>query len=522
MTKNSFVICLLLFAHSLFGQNSQHLYAFKNGSAFCIRKMQVQAPEGFYLLKEMPQATFGTMWFDAPSNAVRSVVSTQEDVSQSVAPTTLAQMLKANIGKKMTLVLQENAKSVEGTLVNLENNLLTFKTLQNNWLSLTADQVRMCEFHEQPNTSYEEKNKSKVLRIEFAKKAKEQSLEMMYLQKGISWAPNYLIDLSSETEAKLTLRAAVFNDVEDLENAQINFVVGVPNFAYDYLNSPLSSSEKGISFLQRLNNQSNQSYTHHGSVSRADISRQSMSNSYSVNFGSQEDDLPATSTAQEGEKAEDFFFYNAQNINLKKDGRAYYDVLQAVISYQHLYEVKLPSNQQNDYSRELSSQPHNEVWHSIRLTNNTKLPWTTGTALITKTIENIEKPLSQDKLSYTPIGGKQQIRLTIAPDISVKDSERELERKTDIKLKDGEYYDLVTVNARIEIKNYKDKEVKLNIERLITGTTVSCSHTWKVENIFSIYQGHNPQNKASWEVELKAGASTEINYQYKIYLPKIK
>ena len=52
----------------------------------------------------------------------------------------------------------------------------------------------------------------------------------MYLSRNLNWTPTYLIELVDEEKARLTLRAEVINNTEDIENTNVNFVVGVPNF----------------------------------------------------------------------------------------------------------------------------------------------------------------------------------------------------------------------------------------------------------------------------------------------------
>jgi hypothetical protein len=53
---------------------TQVVSTFKNGTGFFVKKMTVNAQGGSYMLKEIPQATFGTLWFDAPNNTVKTTL----------------------------------------------------------------------------------------------------------------------------------------------------------------------------------------------------------------------------------------------------------------------------------------------------------------------------------------------------------------------------------------------------------------------------------------------------------------
>ena len=68
----------------------------------------------------------------------------------------------------------------------------------------------------------------------------------MYLRKGLGWFPNYVVNLKGEEEAEIILRALVVNDAEAIENANINFVVGVPNFKYNNILTPMTGNQSLI------------------------------------------------------------------------------------------------------------------------------------------------------------------------------------------------------------------------------------------------------------------------------------
>jgi len=517
MKTNYLIISLLVLGLALVDQHplqaQQNVAVFKNGSAFFVNKMRVNASKGYYLLEKVPAATFGTLWLTAENNTIKGTRSYMEEVAKKVKVTSKEGMVKAQVGKAVTLTLT-NDKTYQGVIQRIDGNMIVFKT-GNKWMTFTASKIKMMELGQAPATQFVSKEKQRVLRIDFTQSRANQTFELMYLQKGISWVPNYSVNLLDDKKAEITLKANLMNDVEDLKDANINFVVGVPNFAYDYLQSPVASTQRVGDFISRLNSTGGR----FRSSRRADITAQRLSNNFSVNT------TPVSGGGLQnlkGQSAEDLFFYNTNKITLKKGDRAFYQIFKSKVAYEHMYEVSFGKNsdRRSSYSKSYADGPQaiGQVWHSIRLDNKTPYPWTTGTALITKAIDGIAKPLSQDKLGYTPAGGKAKLRITISPNINVKHAERELSREENKKRKDRYTYDLLTVESKFEIKNYHNKDITLNISRSITGEPIKCSTKWTTDKKFSVYNNINLSHDLAWEVDLKKGESKTITYQYKIYV----
>jgi hypothetical protein len=113
------------------------------------------------------------------------------------------------------------------------------------------------------------------------------------------------------------------------------------------------------------------------------------------------------------------------------------------------------------------------------------------------------------------------LKITVSPDINVKDKEIEIERQAKAKKQGSQYYDLITVEGKIKVKNYKDKEVKLNVKRQIFGELKNSDVVWKhARNVqYYSYSGTvNPANQVDWIVTMKAGEEKEITYTYTFYV----
>ncbi|HTB31540.1 MAG TPA: DUF4139 domain-containing protein, partial [Bacteroidia bacterium] len=383
------------------------------------------------------------------------------------------------------------------------------------------------DFMEQPVYNLTSKENMRVTHIEF-KDDKESSLNLMYLQKGISWFPTYLVDLGPDNKATLTLTANVMNDAEDLDNADVSLVVGVPNFKYSNILSPLTSSQAVTEFIAELNYQV---------LAGTSLSTGIMSNmaQQTVNYNSPEKNDEMNDFEKPGEQfdlggtvQEDLFFYRLNDISLKKGGRGFYTVLKEEVPFRHIYETELNTNAQQDGyynsnggdSFDNSTQNTNKVYHSIELENTSKLPWTTGSAMVVKPVDGNPGPLSQDMLTYTPMKAKVCVKITEAPDIQVKDAEVETTREERKKIVQKIAYDLISVDANITVKNYKNEDIDLTVRRTINGDLQSCSTDWTSKKIVNLYRSANITNNVKWDIHLKAGEEKKITYKYQVYVAR--
>ncbi|MEZ4924876.1 MAG: hypothetical protein R3A50_01275 [Saprospiraceae bacterium] len=506
---------------------------FKNGTAFFIKSGKVPAEDKVYRMTEhIPSALFGTFWLSSPSNElnfVSSYIDTLES-SEKMLANSIAEMLSANLGQKVKLhigesevvegVVEELGKMEDVRIISPRQSIINLR-MDGKWLTLTVQEIRRIEFPEPPNRYYEltKKEIKPVLQVDFNSVKKEQDLDMMYLSSGLSWTPVYLIELIEEQKARLSLRAEVVNNVEDINNTDVNFVVGVPNF----------NDAKKLSALVDFSASGFHDYPAAADVNRFANSVQVLnSNTYEI-----EEFAPVspsgTTDGIDGSAEEDLFFYTLKNMNLKKGGRGHYPVFTANIDIAHIYECNLPGNTESkNYYKDdfLFSPDPTVVYHSIKLINDTKYPFTTGPAMVVKQ-QGDTKPISQDRLNYTSVKGHSFMKLTEAPDVRINQAEKTIEvkekAKTIVRGNYTDYYDLFTVEGKIKVENFKNKKIDLNIKRTIMGDLQKSSIKWLTANRINT-TGRNSsgyQNNTTdvcWETSIGAGEEMTITYSYKIWV----
>jgi len=497
---------------------TRRIAVFKNGNGFFVKNSQVNASGGMYTLPFTPDALFGTIWFNAGSDRIISIQTSDEKSVEKKDATSVYEMMKGNTGKKVKFTTY-SSEIVEGVIESVSPMLISVKT-KDTWFTSAPDQIRSLQFIEKPETTFSESTGKNRLLLQFAS-AGNKNIDLMYLQKGISWVPEYMIELLDDKNAILSLRASLINDAEDLNKADISFIVGVPNFKYSNITAPICSNESLTAFLSMLTG-----YGPSGSAGRFDnfLSNANVAQSYSsYEYNQPIPTVPDYDFAADGAGTEDLFFYEMKDVTLKKGGRGSYEILNTKLAYEHIYEVEIARNSDVYFYGKTSydNTIKNSVWHSIKYTNSTKIPFTTGAAMVVSRENNKISPLSQDMMKYTPVNSEGFLKITISPDINVKDKEIETQRQAKAKKQGSQYYDLITVEGKIKVKSFRDKEIKLNVKREIYGELKSCDDTWKHERNVRNYQysgSINPSNNVDWILNLKPGEEKEITYTYTFYV----
>jgi hypothetical protein len=504
---------------------AKNIAVFKNGIGFFMREGTVRLNEGWAVTEYVPNASLGSLWIGSldKDSILEEVIGFKEDVQRSFEAISIEELLASNIGKKLKITYGD--KIIEGTIKSvpearapdrLQPKLAAIVILDtgDGEVVLNKSNISKVEFPKGFSASYLSKEKAKRIKFKVATSKKEAKLGLSYLQKGLSWVPSYLINLEDSKKARMTMKATLINDAEDLENVDFFFVVGYPNFLYVDVLSPMALEESITQFIQGLRREGRQEDA--GGMmaitrQRADFRESgTLSN---LDYGYE------TIKGLPGAAEEDLFLYHKDKISIKKGERAYYPIFFDEVDYKHIYEWEIPDTINVDprgYQRSEQEKKEKEhVWHSVKLSNSTKYPWTTAPAFVVSGW----KPLAQDTINYTPKNAKTNLKLTVATDVKHDRHEYEIDRQRDVKIYNHNY-DLVTVKGELSIKNHKNKEITMEIKKRLTGEAIEVSHNGKIEKVAEGLRGVNQNSSISWEIPLKAGEEISVTYKYKVYITR--
>lgn len=524
--------------------------AFKNGLAFVYRSGDAQLSDGWATMEELPPAALGAIWIGttSPEASVEEVIAYKGTVSESVDALSLADLLEANVGKSVEIAYSagggEQVETIRGNVLSVPSRepivqpapapvsynryspspapeptrgqIVLIKTLGDFIVALDKGTIRSIKLPADASVKTKIDRPANGARIRVRGKPKSSRVTLAYLEKGITWSPSYLINLLTDKEASITLDAVLANDVEDLEDADVSFVVGYPNFAFADLTTPLSVQQSVASFVQALL-QGPQRI-----VGGPQSSTMFQSIAYNVGDYSRSSgdawrpELAYSATQMPGETNEDLYFYHQPHVTLKKGDRAKYTVFTGKVGYEHIYLWEVPDLVNLDdrgYRQSGSRQdvPEDQVWHALKLQNTTTHPWTTAPALAVKG----SMPVAQDTLKYTPPKGENTLKLTVATDIRAEQSENESARKV-VNIGHDDY-DEVTVDGTLLVKNMKPTAVKMNVKKMLTGEVLQ-SAGGKVSKVTKKLAAVNPKSEIEWDFDLAPGSERQLTYQYKILI----
>jgi hypothetical protein len=385
--------------------------------------------------------------------------------------------------------------------------------------------------------TFTQSKKTKRLSFRFEAANKKQLLSIMYFRPGVRWIPTYRVALDDnpkEKRATVALQAELLNEAEDIGDAPIDLVVGVPNFRFRGTPSPLvleatlrnALAEAAPNLMGNSSSQlSNAMYSQRSGEFRREQAEANAVPEGVVN-------LPGELTAA---GAQDLFVYSLPKLTLNKGERMAVPIFTAEVPYRDLYtwdvRVQKADNDaapDNANPAPTGSSAHsplalstNEIWHQIVLTNNTRLPWTTGAVMIVQG----NQPLAQELLTYTPPKDDVRVPLTVSVDTRGSLTERETGRDLNGLKWDGYNYARIDKQLRLDLCNNKPVAIETEITMRLGGKVDEASDEGKIliggfnQADWTQYHGHPAVNNSStvdWKTRLEPGANFEptVNYHH--------
>ena len=537
-----------------FSPEMKRVAVFKNGYAFTYREARTTPANGWVYTTNTPIGVLGTVWgySTTPNVKVTELRTSQAEGRATERVANLTEFLLANEGATIHVdVIGGDAKikSLQGAyeivsplrgfagisrLVsgnyqtpeagNFGDMAIALKT-ENGTLVFPAAKIDSIEVIGQAKWT-----KPKItmqnrlgIRTEGAPDGQPINLGLAALERGIRWIPAYRVEVKGSPikEAKLELEADLINELADLNDTEMYFVVGVPHFLFDDTMSPLSMNTAfaGVSgYFQGGRDVRNLSIS----------ARQIMNVADGAEYAQRQSEPSPTVPIDEqlnSFSAEQLYLYQANSITLKKGERSSLRLFSLTVPCTEVFEWTVnddPETQRRylDYSGSSNSQPlirdlSAQVWYALRLKNVTGMPWTTAPAITFREW----KPIGQDMLTFTPIGADNILRVTPATEvIGTQILEEKARERTQLNYSGSTYnFDLVTIEGTLKLRNVKKESVELVLTRNLVGEVLSASDNGKISKEGLNLQMVNPNSSIKWNLSIPPGEK-EIKYSYKVYI----
>jgi hypothetical protein len=213
---------------------------------------------------------------------------------------------------------------------------------------------------------------------------------------------------------------------------------------------------------------------------------------------------------------EDLFLYPLEDITLAPTEVGYYPLLTETVPYTEFYQWEIPDyvSEEDRYGdpRREERDKSEEVWHSLRLTNTTNLPWTTAPAEIMKDGQII----GQDIVNYTPGKAEGTVKITQAVGVRAEQTELEVGRDRETLRMYGDVFDRVTIEGTLHVTNYQAESISLQIAKLLSGELKDSSPKARDIALARGLRRVNPTHLLTWKLQLQPGEHQEVTYVYDV------
>lgn len=490
----------------------EKLVVFTDGNSYVTKEGIIEVKDKFYILKDdqLPIPRYGTFYVNDTGKSLKYVSSAPEvDIANS-QPKSILSVLSMNKGKMVELETHEEV--IRGSISDVFHGYIVIKT--NHELIVKIDNIRSFRFLEALNIDSgdhsssisreydiygrevkKEKIKSK-LKLHFDSDGRKE-IHMSYMQKGISWNPNYRLNLKNKDKASLSLQAEIINDIEGFEQAEIELVVGEPNFHYhEYLTDLIDYSNILDPYYEK---RSGSNGLYNSSISL-----------YEVGIILKDD---------KHTKFHDFQIHRLENVSLEKNSRALFRIYEEEVPYKHIYECELQSiDFSKSYNNNRTKEEPNKVYHCIQIENTTNALLSKGSVFIFEGEDEESRPIAQSNMAFIPVMGQGSIKLTENNEIEVNRNERIVKRQEEeVEFWGREYYKAY-IGGTIKIVNYNKQKVELFIDSEIIGEINGKNPKMEIISQKQPFHSPNYLSKVRWKVSLDAGETKEINYDYQVFV----
>ena len=547
---------------------TERVIVFKDGYCLVVKRgMAMANAAGDVYTEQVPNAVLGSFWALPVKDRLISMdagfVTTTGTTTGKVACVDHLALIQANQGKVATVVMNGNdtyvgtiistlitkseqptptngsALGMHSTLSSSLNNgtfpytmsgtLFVMQTEAGD-VVLPVGQIRTMTIKgmaiaTERTTTTSKTGKRLTFHFETGGQKKKEML-LMYFTPGLRWIPTYRVTLAAEDavkkEANIAFQAELLNEVEDLDGVPLDLVVGVPNFRFKNVVSPFSLEAGLRNALEHSAPQLMNQVMFNSQISRADFQQRDQQEGRPQAPALQ---LPPELSAS---GAQDLFVYHLPKLKLAKGHRAAVPIFDAVVPYRDIYtwevgvqryDMETAPNSGNGVSPLILSE--NQVWHQIILDNTTRVPWTTGAAMILQGMQ----PLAQDLMTYTAAGDSVRIPITIAVDARGNFTEQETSREMKPIYFDTLNYMRIDKEASLTLRNSKKIPITVDITCHMGGAADEATHDGKltltpfVDKDWRNYRGNEAVNNHSvltWHVQVDPGQafSPTVKYHY--------
>jgi len=481
---------------------------FKNNTALVVKEGSLSTKNGVVAMPVPDKVLFGSYFIGATKdNAVKNIVFKNDTLRRSARSLAIWQFLAGNVNKSVTIAYSPEEgidKTMSGKVLSydLYTGMLKFLTDAGKTSILHVGKIYQADFKDEPAATYMADSLLRLMVLKPEKPTADMALQEVYMTSGINWMPSYFLKLKDAKTARLEMKAMVENFAENLNETDVELVVGAPQMkysakldpmTYDYLTTILGTAEAQSQNYMQRNTLMSSSFS--GYDAEATVY-------FDQNF------------SIEGEKTGDMYIYKLGKVTLPKESKGSFPIFANTVDYRDKYEGTIYDIVNFYVNRYVQSDERLfDIYHSLEIKNTSGVPLTTASIMV---INEKDQFLAQDELKYTPINATSDIRLSKALDIVMKNNEEEQSRTDNAKRIGKTTYSKVVLKGEVTIENFQKNEVTVVVKKNVNGTVSSSSDSGVVSRNKN-YSYINSASEIKWEVKLAAGQKKVLSYNYEVF-----
>ena len=477
--------------------NTSKIAVFQNNIVYGRKEGTVKFEGQKATLIGIPESLFDQYWVTAKeSNITKAVFSSNDTIMVQTDAKDFYELLRANIGSQAEVTYQigNEVESVTGEILpfNSAGEIIAVRKANGSTVFIQKSQMKQVAIQGDVKTKFLETKTGRATKLTIEKNLPSAQVHVQYFQKGISWTPSYSLKLINDQEAHFTMKCLIDNSVDNFEDINLELVVGEPNLKGGSQLGPLAASLAAVAELNR--------------VTAKPKDKPAIKDSVKTGKDS-------VAVAVNKPKEEELFVYPVGKTSLTKGSQTFVTVFSSNISCQDIAEVSIPNYFEGINVRNTFTQfAEVNAYRSLYLTPNQKNPLLKGSVFI---LDESGTPITQDTLPMIRPGAKHSIRISQLP-ITGKVDEIEVNREVRAKKIDKNSYDKVRIKGTVNLKNLDSKKQTLTIRKTLSGLLLKTGGA--VVETSELKTGVNNVHDLFWKVDLTAGGSQLITYEYEAWI----
>lgn len=468
----------------VFQSKLKSLAVFQQGFGYYVREGRVKLEGGVANTNLVPVAaagTYGVFSVDPRVKLDTLFVSTDNRLAFKDAAD-LRKKLADKIGLDLTIATK-NVGVKQGVLFSLIDEFVLLKAADGNLIPVRYEDCVSVSLAAYP---------IRIL-LEAPNPNGDVTLGLAYVQQGVQWSPSYELEMISEDRGVMRLRGTLLGITEDLDAADLTFVVGTPQLSGLYQLDPLFVGvQSGLAFRpDQLRHVSADP-----GMSAPAMAAGPPPGPGGGGFGGEMAAEMANQAGTRMDSSGELFYYTKPKFTMRQGERA-------LVTF---FETEIPVETRFEWWVDQGA-----VTFILNLKNTSDKAFAGGPVFVTKE----RRPIGMQQIEPAPPGGEAELRLATGVGLRTDRKERVIDSvREDINVNGVRgTRTTTTIEGRLTIESLRDLPSQVKVTKRVVGSDVTAEGA---EVIFLSQERESSSFDVVWDIVVPKREKAELIYTYKV------